>query len=62
MKLFGAGKEHKDFRDLLGNYLTIATDNLSIFRSKEKAERFIGVHAGMTEDEMIIPLIVVEKE
>jgi hypothetical protein len=30
--------------------------------SKEKAERFISVHAGLTEDEMLIPLIVVEKE
>lgn len=62
MKLFGRGKEHKDFRGMLGDYLAVATDDLSIFNTKEGAEKFIGVHAGLTEDEMIIPLIIVEKE
>ncbi len=62
MKLFGFGKEHKDFRDMLGDYLAVAIGDLSIFNIAEKAERFISVHGGLTKDEMIIPLIIVEKE
>lgn len=62
MKLFGYGKEHKDFRKMLGDYLAVAVDDLSIFNTKEAAEKFIGVHGGLTADEMIIPLIVVVKE
>lgn len=60
-KLFGTGTEHECFRGMLGDYLAIAIDDLSIYSSKEEAEFYIGVHAGMTEDEMIIPLIVIEK-
>lgn len=59
--LFGTGYEHAFFRDMLGDYLAIAVDDLSIYNTKEEAERFIGVHAGLTEDEMTIPLIVIEK-
>lgn len=62
MKLFGCGAEHKDFRNMLGDYLAVATDDLSIFKAEEEVEKFIGVHAGLTEDEMIIPLIIVERK
>lgn len=61
MKLFGWGKEHKYFRDMLGDYLAVATGDLSVYNSKEKAERYIGAHAGLTVDEMTIPLIIIEK-
>ena len=46
---------------MLGDYLAIAAGDLSIYNSKEEAEFYIGVHAGLTEEEMIIPLIVIEK-
>lgn len=59
--LFGTGQEHRYFRDMLGDYLAIAIDDLTIFNTREEAEHFISVHAGMTEDEMTIPLIVIEK-
>jgi len=61
MKLFGCGTEHIGFRDMLGDYLAVATGDLSIFNTKEEVEKFISVHAGLTKDEMIIPFIVVEK-
>lgn len=61
-KLFGSGTEHKDFRRMLGDYLAVATGDLAIFHSREKAKMFVGVHAGLTRDEMIIPLMVVEKK
>ena len=58
--LFGTGKEHTYFRDMLGDYLAIAIDDLSIYNTGEEAEHFIGVHAGLTEDEMTIPLIIIK--
>lgn len=59
--LFGMGLENTYFRDMLGDYLAIAVDDLSIYNTREEAGHFIGVHAGLTEDEMAIPLIVIEK-
>lgn len=60
-QLFGTGTDHPYFGEMLGDYLAIATDDLSIYSTKKEADYFIGVHAGLTEDEMIIPLIVIEK-
>ncbi len=59
-QLFGTGSEHSCFRSMLGDYLAIAVGDLTIFNTKEEAEKFISVHAGLTEDEMLVPLIVIE--
>ena len=59
-KLFGTGKEHPNFQGMLGDYLAIAVDDLSIYNTREEADLFIGVHAGLTEDEITIPLIVID--
>ena len=61
-KLFGPGVEHPQFDGMLGDYLAVATGDLSIFNTQEEKEKFIGVHAGLTKEEMEIPLIVVEKK
>ncbi len=53
--LFGTGKHHKNFRSMLGDYLAIATGNLTIYFTEE---RWVSMHGSLTEDEMIIPLIV----
>lgn len=55
--LFGTGKHHAYFRAMLGDYLAIATDNLTIFYT---GENFKTMHGGLTEDEMLIPFIVFE--
>ncbi|MBR2408877.1 MAG: alkaline phosphatase family protein [Lachnospiraceae bacterium] len=55
--LFGTGVHHENFRGMLGNYLAIATGNLSIFYTDE---RFVSLHGSLTEDEMLIPLLVFE--
>lgn len=57
--LFGTGKHHKNFRGMLGNYLAIATDNLSIYYTEE---RWVSMHGSITEEEMMIPLIVFDRE
>lgn len=58
--LFGTGEEHPRFEEMLGDYLAIAVSDLSIYNSREEMERFIGVHAGLTEDEIVVPLVAVE--
>lgn len=55
--LFGTGKHHECFRGMLGNYLAIGTDNLSIFFNEE---RWKSMHGSVTEEEMKIPLILFE--
>ena len=61
-KIFGTGTVHPKFEEMVGDYLAIAIDDLSIYNTREEAESFVGVHAGLTEDEMIIPLIIIENK
>lgn len=58
-KLFGTGNGHLLFRSVLGDYLAVATGDTTIFNTQKEAEKFISVHAGLTEGEMRIPLIVI---
>lgn len=59
-KLFGDGEEHPCFRSMLGDYLAVATGDLTVFNTEREAARFKSVHAGLTEEEMTVPLIVIE--
>jgi len=61
LKLFGSGNKHPKFEEFAGDYLAVAIGNVSIFNSREEAGKFIGVHAGLTESEMMVPFIVVER-
>ena len=61
-KLFGPGKERSDFERMMGDYLAVAVDDLSIYSHKKEEDFFIGVHAGLLEDEMVIPLILIGKD
>lgn len=58
--LFGDGEEHPCFRSMLGDYLAVATGDLTVFNTEWEAARFKSVHAGLTEAEMTVPLIVIE--
>ena len=58
-KLFGEGEENKIFRSALGDFLAIAKTNKAIYYNK-KGEH-LSHHAGYTDDEIYVPLIVVEK-
>ena len=57
MKLFGTGKEHAEFRRMLGNYIAIAASDLSIYFTDE---HWKAMHGSLTPDEMEIPFIVYE--
>ena len=58
-QLFGPGKEGAAFDGMLGDYLAVAVSDLSIYSHKKEADFFIGVHAGLLEDEMVIPLLLI---
>jgi hypothetical protein len=59
-KLFGSGKMHPKFEDFIGDYLAIAIKNKGFVYSGESMQ-FVSHHAGLTEKEMIIPLISIGK-
>jgi hypothetical protein len=48
------------FEEFIGDFIGIAVGSRSIFNSREEYEKFVGVHAGMTEEEMMVPLILIE--
>ena len=60
-KLFGSGRENKYFKDSLGDYLAVAITN-KYFRYNENSVKLTSMHAGLTEDEMLVPLIIIGKE
>lgn len=60
-KLFGDGTAHPEFENSLGDYLALAHGSLALADT-----RFDYImrshHAGITEDEMIVPLIVIDTD
>ena len=60
-QIFGDGTEHPNFRGMIGDYLAIGIGDVTIFSDREEAESMKGVHAGLLETEMQIPLIVEER-
>ncbi|MBQ3498876.1 MAG: alkaline phosphatase family protein [Clostridia bacterium] len=57
--LFGFGKTHARAYDFVGDFLAVATGEKSLFIEREE-RNFIGVHAGLTEEEMTVPFIAIE--
>ena len=58
MRLFGDGAIHPKFEELIGDYLAIAVSDQNIV-SSPKSMRFASNHAGLTDQEMMVPLIVI---
>lgn len=56
--LFGPGIPNARFEDFIGNYLAVSVSPKTLFDTPEKCRMFVGSHAGMTRDEMTVPLIV----
>ncbi len=57
-KLFGDGKENVIFRDEIGDYLAIGKSNIALMT--RESEPFVSQHAGYTEDEIMVPLILIK--
>ncbi len=60
-QLFGTGENHPLFEQSLGDYISLATSN-KYFVYNQNSKVFISAHAGITDDEMKIPLIKVLKK
>lgn len=54
---FGTGFHHKEFESSLGDYIAIAINDKN-FKYNVPRHTFLSSHAGLTEDEMRIPLIL----
>jgi len=59
--ILGYGIPHNKVDSFLGDYLVVSKDKWCLHFSTEHKKLFKASHAGMTEDEMIVPLIVLKK-
>ena len=57
-KLFGIGNDHQDLESMIGDYVALAVSDRSIFNTHIEAQEMPGGHAGLTEEEITIPLII----
>ncbi len=61
--LLGTGKKHKKIDDFVGDYVAVSHGKraLCYYTKKEKAIRLMADHAGITKEEMEVPLILLNK-
>ena len=59
---FGPGEPHPKLKDRIGDYTLVMKGNWTIkdWLPGEKRYRQIGVHGGVSADEMIVPLVVAQ--
>lgn len=60
-KLFGGGNPHKKFKSCLGDFLAVAISGKAIVDDYSSTS-LKGLHAGITDSEVLVPLIVVDKK
>ncbi len=63
--LFGKGKINPKAVEFLGDFLMISTSYKSVkqrLKGKFEDDGFLGAHAGLTEKEMMVPLILIDKK
>lgn len=60
-KLFGDGYETKYFYDSIGDFISLAIGDKYFQYKDDQSFVFKSCHAGITDDEMLIPLILVDK-
>ena len=58
-KVFGTGQDNPLLNDMLGDYLALSVCGTSITNTHFIAQKMLGNHAGLTQEEIKIPLIVV---
>lgn len=62
--LLGRGKKHYKIDEYLGDFIAISISNKAIRYTIDgnKFKKLIADHAGLTKDEMEVPVIIIEKE
>ena len=58
-QLFGTGKNNPHFEESIGDFIAIAKSD-KYFRLNENGKIFKSTHAGLTEDEMLVPCIIID--
>ena len=58
----GPGQPHTKSMDFVGDIVAVAVDDTGIWYRSAHPEMYKGMHAGMTEKEMKVPLIIFESE
>ncbi len=56
--LFGIGADHPKLTEMMGDYLAVAVGDTAILNTHKEGHR--GNHAGLTRDELEIPLIAIQ--
>ena len=59
-KVFGTGKDHKELEAMLGDFVAFSVTEKALFNTHIEAQEMPGGHAGLTREEIEIPLIVIE--
>ena len=61
--LLGEGIQHPKIADFVGDYMAVATSDIALWYKDIHGEYkdFKGAHAGLTKEELTVPLIVIEK-
>lgn len=59
--IFGTGKKHPLIDEILGQYVAVAKGKCSIALTERTDDVFKAAHAGTTDDEYRVPLIIIEK-
>ena len=60
--LFGKGNIRAGLEEMIGDYVALSVSDVSLFNTHIEAQEMPGGHAGLTPEEVIIPLIVIEKK
>ncbi len=55
--LLGIGKAHPSIEDRIGDLAVVSTGDAGIFHPYQDAAMLRGMHGGLTEDEMLVPVI-----
>ena len=59
-KVFGSGKENPDLPGMIGDFVAFAISEKSILKTHYEVQKMPGEHAGLTPEEINIPLIVID--
>ncbi|MBR6477043.1 MAG: alkaline phosphatase family protein, partial [Lachnospiraceae bacterium] len=60
-KVFGTGRNHNDLEKMLGDFVAFCVSPKTILNTHIEVQEMPGGHAGLTTEEIRIPLIVIEK-
>jgi len=61
--LLGEGIQHPKIKDFVGDYVAVAVSDIALWYKDSNGEYndFKGSHAGLTKEELTVPLIIIEK-